>query len=203
MKWRVLTGLAFLLVLSVVSFGVYASMNDLIVGILTENDRIRVIAQGFAVVIHFWPVTLTGAMLGGVLTLMVSAPAFSTAQDVDHENQRKHSRQQVKDAERRAESAEEIAYQRLQAQHQAVEIREREAAHALDRVRQLEQDLAAKVRNIVAETERQRAVAVQEVEQSHTKAQDAERRRRNAAATAERLSRKQERQDREGQNRNL
>ncbi|MDE9590839.1 hypothetical protein, partial [Xenorhabdus bovienii] len=67
MKWRVLTGLAFLLVLFVVSFGVYAGMNDLIVGILTENDRIRVIAQGFAAVLHFWPVALAGAVLGGVL----------------------------------------------------------------------------------------------------------------------------------------
>ncbi|CDH24567.1 hypothetical protein [Xenorhabdus bovienii] len=203
MKWRVMTGLAFLLVLSVVSFGVYASMNDLIVGILTENDRFRVIAQGFAVVIHFWPVALAGAVLGGVLTLMVSSPAFSTVQNVDHENQRRYYRQQAEAAESRAESAEKVAHQRLQTQLQAAESREREATYALDCARQLQQDVAAKVRNIVAETERQRGAATQEVEQSHTKAQDAERRRRNAAATAERLRRKQERQDREGQNRNL
>ncbi|MBC8954911.1 hypothetical protein [Xenorhabdus sp. PB62.4] len=200
MKWRVMTGLAFLLVLSVVSFGVYASMNDLIVGILVENDRIRVIAQGFAVIIHFWPVALAGAVLGGVLTLMVSAPAFSTAQNADHENQRRYYRQQAEAAERRAESAEKVAHQRLQTQLQAAETREREASCALDRARQLEQDVAAKVRNLIAETERQLAVAAHEVEQSHTKAQDAERRRRNATATAERLRRKQAQED---QNRNL
>ncbi|KLU14988.1 MULTISPECIES: hypothetical protein [Xenorhabdus] len=192
MKWRVITGLAFLLVLSVVSFGVYASMNALIVGILAENDRIRVIAQGFAVAIHFWPVALAGAVLGGVLTLMVSAPAFSTAQDADHESQRRYYRQQAEAAERRAERAEKVAQQRLQTQLQAAETREREAVCALDRARQLEQDVAAKVRNIMAETERQRATAAQEVEQSRIKAQDAERRRRNATATAERLRRKQD-----------
>ncbi|CDL80432.1 exported hypothetical protein [Xenorhabdus cabanillasii JM26] len=199
MKWRVMTGLAFLLVLSVVSFGVYAGMNDLIVGILTENDRLRVIAQGFTVVIHFWPVALAGAVLGGVLTFMVCAPAFSTAQDADHENQCRYYRQQAEAAELRAESAEKVAHQRLQAQLQAAEKREREASDALDRARQLQQDVAAKVRNIVAETERQRAAAAQEVEQNRTKAEDAERRRRNAAATAERLRRKQkqERQDRD------
>ncbi|MDX7992277.1 hypothetical protein [Xenorhabdus littoralis] len=197
MKWRVLTGLAFLLVLFVVSFGVYASINDLIVGILTENDRIRVIAQGFAVVIHFWPVALSGAVLGGVLTLMVCSPAFSTAQDADHESQRRYYRQQAEAAERRAKSAEKVAHQRLQAQLQAAENREREASYALDRARQLQQDVAAKVRDIVAETERQRTTAAQEVEQSRTKAWDSERRRRNAAATAERLRRKQEKQDRD------
>ncbi|MBC8947318.1 hypothetical protein Xind_03873 [Xenorhabdus indica] len=192
MKWRVTAGLAFLLILSVVSFGVYASMNDLIVGILAENDRIRVIAQGFAVVIHFWPVALAGAVLGGVLTLMVSAPAFSTAQDADHENQRRYYRQQAEAAERRAESAEKVAHQRLQTQLQAAEIREKEASYALDRAKQLEQDVVAKVRNIIAETKRQRAAAAHEVEQSRIKAQDAERRRRNATATAERLRRKQD-----------
>ncbi|MDC9616191.1 hypothetical protein PSI19_20510, partial [Xenorhabdus khoisanae] len=162
MKWRVMTGLAFLLVLSVVSVGVYASMNDIIVGILAENNRIRVIAQGFAVVIHFWPVALAGAVLGSILTLIVSAPAFSTAQDSDHENQRRYYRQQAEAAERRAESAEKVAHQRLQTQRQAAESREREAACALDRARQLEQDIAAKVRNLMAETERQRAVAAHE-----------------------------------------
>ncbi|MDE9483870.1 hypothetical protein [Xenorhabdus bovienii] len=197
MKWRVLTGLAFLLVLFVVSFGVYAGMNDLIVGILTENDRIRVIAQGFAAVLHFWPVALAGAVLGGVLTLMVCAPAFSTAQDADHENQHRYYRQQAEAAERRAESAEKVAHQRLQTQLQATENREREATYALDRAKQLQQDVADKVRDIVVETERQRASAAKEVEQSHIKAQDAERRCRNAAATAERLRRKQERQDRD------
>ncbi|WP_161804251.1 hypothetical protein [Photorhabdus heterorhabditis] len=197
MKWRVITGLAFLLVLSLVSFSVYASLNDLIVGIiLAENDRIRVIAEGFSVAIHFWPVALTGAVLGGVLTLMVSAPAFSTAQDADHENQRRYYRQQAEAAERRAENAEKVAHQRLQTQLQAAEIREREASCALDRARQLEQNVAAKVRNLMAETERQRAAAAQEVEQSRIKAQDAERRRRNAAATVERLRRKQKRQSR-------
>ncbi|WP_340614510.1 hypothetical protein [Xenorhabdus thailandensis] len=191
MKWRVMTALAFLLVLSVVSFGIYASMSDLIVGILAENDRIRVIAQGFAVVIHFWPVALAGAALGGALTLMVSAPAFSTAQDADHENQRRYYRQQAEAAERRVESAEKAAHQRLQTQLQAAETREREASCALDRARQLEQDVVTKVRNIIAETERQRAAAAYEVEQSRIKTQDAERRRRNATATAERLRRKQ------------
>ncbi|WP_155971336.1 hypothetical protein [Xenorhabdus nematophila] len=76
-------------------------MHELIVGILAENDRIRVIAQGFATVIHFWPVALAGAVLGGVLTLMVCAPAFSTAQNADHENQRRYYQQQAEAAERR------------------------------------------------------------------------------------------------------
>ncbi|BET98893.1 hypothetical protein [Xenorhabdus taiwanensis] len=192
MKWRVMAGLAFLLVLSVVSFGIYASMNDLIVGKLLENNRIRVIAQGFLAVIHFWPVALAGAVLGGVFTLMVSAAAFSTAQNADHENQRRDYRQQAEAAERRAENAEKIAHQRLQTQLQAAETREREASYALDRARQREQDVMAKVRNIMAETERQRAEAAHEVEQSRIKAQDAERRRRNATATAERLRRKQD-----------
>ncbi|MEQ1968123.1 hypothetical protein ABLA30_14090 [Xenorhabdus nematophila] len=95
------------------------------------------------------------------------------------------------------QNAEKVAYQRLQTQLQAAENREREATYSLNRVRQLQQDAAAKVRDIVAETERLRATAAQEIEQSHIKAQDAERRRRNAAATAERLRRKQERQDKD------
>ncbi|ELQ9312398.1 hypothetical protein R3D73_005455 [Serratia marcescens] len=192
MKWRILMGLALLAILFAAGVGIWAALSELATGNPAADGRVQVTARGFSTVFQLWPVALAGAIAGGVLVLMVAGPAFSLAQDADHENQRHRLRQQLDASERRAINAEIQAQQRLQARIYAAEVREREASAAIAQAKQYEQALEENARHLTEETERLQDAARHAIAQAQARAEDAEKRRRNAAGTAERLRRRLE-----------
>lgn len=189
MKWRILMGLALLAMLFAGGVGIWASLSELVTG-TTDGGRIHVTARGFLTVFQLWPVALAGVIAGGVLVLMVAGPAFSLAQDADHEGQRHRFQQQIQAAERRALNAESQAQQRLQARIYAAEVREREAQAVIAQAKQHEQALEEKTRQQAEDADRLQTAARHAINQAMATAEEAEKRRRNAAGTAERLRRR-------------
>ena len=139
-------------------------------------------ARGWKTLLHAWPVALGGAFLGGILMLFVLGYLLSQAQDEDHQKTIERLNQDKEHALEKASNAEKQANARFIQKTHDIEAREKQL-----------NTLQGQLKSFALECQNKVNLANAKAKEGEEKVVNAETRRHNASAAAERRKRKLER----------
>lgn len=134
MSWRVLT----VIMLAGLLYIGYAWLDTFLLSVgwaQCHNNQCQLLARGWHIVSHLWPVTLAGAGIGAILVSGYWGIIFTQATDADHQQQLATLTEQRHAAKQQAATAEQRAKQQLQAERQALQ-------HRINAVQQHEREIA-------------------------------------------------------------
>lgn len=135
--------------------------------------------EGWSLLLSAWPIALAGTVIGGAVLLLLFGTAYSRGFDADTEQQLSAMAMRLDSAEKRADSAAIRAEERLKEDRESLRNKAEEVAQALQKSERLKQEAVSYYNS-----------AKEQVAEAEAKATDAEQRRKNATATAERYRKK-------------
>lgn len=139
----------------------------------------NIAGQGWSLLLAGWPVALAGAVIGGAVLFFVFGWLFFKGLEQDTKREISVMAMQLEHAEKRARAADERAEERLQSQWKDVKNQEAVARQALSEYKELKQKALDYCES-----------AKKQVEQAEAKVAEAEKKRDNSAAMAERFRKK-------------
>lgn len=155
-----------------------------------DGTQATLVASGWAAVWQAWPIALAGVLLGLVAGVPGAYALLDAARAADYEQHLRQMALQVQQAEAQAAQARQeverdLERERQEARRLAQQSRDLMAATAAERA-----ELEAWRTSVSQQVNQQLALASQEVNEAHRVIADAEQRRINATAAAERRRRK-------------
>lgn len=164
----------------VASFGVVA----------IEGHQATLLASGWAAVWHAWPIALAGLLLGLVAGVPGAYALLDPARTADYQRDLRHMAQQVQQAEAMAAQARQDAERNLESERQEARRLAQQSRELMEATEAERAELEQWRKSISLQVNQQLAQASQDVSEAHRVIADAEQRRINATAAAERRRRK-------------
>ena len=155
-----------------------------------DDNQTTLVASGWAAVRQAWPIALAGVLLGLVASVPVAYALLDAARAADYEQHLRQMALQVQQAESQAAQARQDAERDLERERQEARRLAQQSRSLIEATEAKRAELEAWRISVSQQVNQQLAQASEDVLEANRVIADAELRRRNASAVAERRRRK-------------